>query len=102
MHPLIEQNRKAIADLCRLHGVHKLELFGSILRDDFDPARSDIDVLVEFAPGSASSFSNFMRLKESLEALFGRTVDLVELKAVRNRRLRYYLEHSKAPVYAAA
>jgi len=48
MHPLIENNREAIARLCRLHGVRSLEAFGSILRDDFDPGRSDVDVLVEF------------------------------------------------------
>jgi predicted nucleotidyltransferase len=102
MHPLIEQNRESIAGLCHRHGVRKLEVFGSILRDDFDPAHSDVDVLVDFAPDRASSFSNFMEMKESLEALFGRSVDLVELKAIRNRRLRYYIERSKAPVYAAA
>ena len=47
-----------------------------------------MDVLVEFEAKTADSFSNFLDLKESLEALFGRTVDLVELRAIRNRRLR--------------
>ena len=102
MHPLIENNRYAIARLCRLHGVRSLAAFGSVLRSDFDPSRSDVDVLVEFEPQAAGSFSNFLGLKESLEALFGRSVDLVEQRAIRNRRLRYYIERSKAPVYAAA
>lgn len=102
MHPLIENNREAIATLCRLHGVRKLEVFGSILRDDFDLKRSDVDVVVELEPQVAGSFTNFLRLKESLGALFGRPVDLLELRAVRNRRLRYYIEQSKAPIYAAA
>jgi predicted nucleotidyltransferase len=48
MHPLIENNLEAIASLCRLHGVRSLETFGSILRDDFDAGRSDVDVLVQF------------------------------------------------------
>jgi len=48
VHPLIENNREAIFRLCRHHGVRKLEAFGSILRGDFDPARSDVDILVEF------------------------------------------------------
>jgi hypothetical protein len=58
MHPLIENNREAIARLCRLHGVCSLEAFGSILRDDFDAGRSDVDVLVEFDAQAADSFSN--------------------------------------------
>jgi predicted nucleotidyltransferase len=94
MHPLIENNREAIARLRRLHGVRSLEAFGSILRDDFDAGRSDVDVLVEFEAQAAD--------KESLEALFQRSVDLVELRAIRNRRLRYYIEQSKSSIYAAA
>ena len=102
MHPLIESNREAIAELCRLHGVSRLEAFGSILRDDFDGGRSDVDILVEFVPPVAASFTNFLNLKESLEALFSRSVDLVELRAIRNRRLRRYIEQSKTPIYDAA
>jgi uncharacterized protein len=102
MHPLIEKSRDAIARLCRIHGVRSLEVFGSILRDDFDLTRSDVDVLVEFEPQVANSFSNFLDLKESLETVLGRPVDLVELQAIRNKRLRYYIEKSKSPVYVAA
>jgi predicted nucleotidyltransferase len=102
MPPLIDDNLEEIGRLCRLHGVRKLEVFGSILRSDFDPERSDVDVVVEFEPRVASSFTNFLDLKEALERLLGRPVDLVELHAVRNRRLRRYIEQSKSPVYAAA
>jgi predicted nucleotidyltransferase len=102
MHPLIENNREAIARICRVHGVRSLQAFGSILRDDFDPERSDVDVLVEFDAPATDSFSNFLDLKEALEALFQRPVDLVELRAIRNRRLRYYIDQSKSPIYAAA
>jgi uncharacterized protein len=101
MHPLIDDNRQAISDLCRRHGVRRLEAFGSILRGDFD-ADSDVDIVVEFDPTAAGSFQNFLSLKESLEALLGRSVDLVELHAVRNRRLRYYIEKSRSPIYDAA
>ena len=102
MHPLIEKNRVSIENLCRQHGVRRLEVFGSILRDDFNDDRSDVDVLVEFTSQAANSFSSFLDLKESLEAVFGRSVDLVELGAIRNKRLRYYIEKSKSPVYVAA
>lgn len=102
MHPLIDHNREAIVALCRQHGVRRLEVFGSILRDDFEAGRSDLDVLVEFEPEAAPSFSNYLDLKESLERLLGLPVDLVESRAIRNRRLRYHIEHSKSPIYAAA
>lgn len=82
--------------------MRKLEVFGSILRGDFDPTRSDVDILVEFDADAADSFTNFLDLKESLETLFGRSVDLVELHAIRNRRLRHYIERSKSSIYAAA
>lgn len=102
MHPLIESKRAAITELCRRHGVRRLEAFGSILREDFDARRSDVDILVEFDASVAASFTNFLNLKEELEVLLGRAVDLVELRAVRNRRLRYYIEQNKSPIYAAA
>lgn len=102
MHSLIENNRVAIEALCRRHGVRALAVFGSILRDDFDTERSDVDVLVEFEADVAGSFSNFLDLKESLEKILGRSVDLMEPRAIRNRRLRYYIERSKSPVYEAA
>ena len=47
----IQLDREKIAEFCRARGIRKLSLFGSVLRDDFDPARSDVDVLAEFAPG---------------------------------------------------
>jgi len=102
MPPLIDDNLEEIARLCRLHGVRKLEVFGSLLRSDFDPQRSDVDVLVEFDPGVTSSFANFLDLKAALERLLGRPVDLVELQTIRNRRVRHHIEQSKSPVYAAA
>ena len=102
MQPIIEDNREAINRLCRQHGVRRLEAFGSVLRDDFDPERSDVDVLVEFEPSVAKSFHNFLDLKESLERLLRRPVDLVEAHSIRNRRLRHHIESHKAPIYAAA
>lgn len=102
MHPLIESNRRAIADLCHHHGVRTLEVFGSILREDFDAALSDVDVLVDFAPDRGRSFSSLLDLKEALEALFARSVDLIEPHTIVNRRLRYYIDQDKALVYASA
>jgi hypothetical protein len=67
-----------LADVCRKHGVARLELFGSVLRDDFEPGRSDVDVLVEYLPGQAVSFFDLGELEDDLSALFsGNRIDVV-------------------------
>ncbi len=66
--------RQKIAEFCRMHGIRRLALFGSVLRDDFGPD-SDIDVLVEFFPNRVPGLA-FFGLQEELTALLGRTVDL--------------------------
>ena len=48
----IKIDREKIAEFCRAKGIRKLSLFGSVLRDDFDLDRSDVDVLAEFKPGA--------------------------------------------------
>jgi predicted nucleotidyltransferase len=69
-----------IAAFCVRHHIHKLSLFGSVLRDDFRPD-SDIDVLVEFEPGHVPGFFGLCAMQEELSALFGgRTVDLITPK----------------------
>ncbi len=64
-----------IAEFCRRHGVARLALFGSILRDDFGPD-SDIDVLVEFPPGQTPSLLDLGGMLMELRELLGREVDL--------------------------
>jgi predicted nucleotidyltransferase len=102
VHPLITDQRAAIAELCRRYGVRRLEVFGSASRDDFDSATSDIDLVVEFAAApSGTAFDRYFDLKDALEALFERPVDLVELHALQSPRLRRLIERAKVPVYAA-
>ncbi|MFT4194315.1 nucleotidyltransferase family protein [Ottowia sp.] len=103
MHPAIVQHRDAIAAICRRFGVRRLDVFGSAAHDvDFDPARSDADFLVEFAPGAVAGLQGFFGAKEALEQLLGRPVDLVEADAVRNPYVRASIDQSRQPVYAAA
>jgi hypothetical protein len=104
MLPLITEHRAEIAALCRRFGVRRLAVFGSAARGtDFDPARSDLDFLVEFDDGEpdALSLKTFFGLKEALEALFGRSVDLVEPGAMRNPYLQASIERSREPVFEA-
>lgn len=87
MHPEILRHKDAIAALCRRFGVTRLEVFGSAARgEDFDPARSDVDLLVEFTPEARFDFAGFADLKDALEALFGRRVDLVDCPAIEKSR----------------
>jgi predicted nucleotidyltransferase len=51
MIDLVEDRRDEIEALCRQFDVRRLDVFGSVLNDSFDPLTSDIDVLVEFADG---------------------------------------------------
>ena len=87
MHPEILRHKDAIAALCRRFSVTRLEVFGSAARgEDFDPARSDVDLLVEFTPEARFDFAGFADLKDALEALFGRRVDLVDRPAIEKSR----------------
>jgi hypothetical protein len=102
MQPLIEAHLTAIAALCRQFHVRRLELFGSAARGDFDPARSDVDFLVEFDRGAPMAVLDaYFGLKEGLETLLGRPVDLVVSAAVRNPYLRASIESSRETLYAA-
>lgn len=64
-----------IRAFCHRHHIRRMQLFGSILRDDFDPD-SDIDVLVEFEPGAVITLFDMVDMQEELAALLGRDVDL--------------------------
>lgn len=103
MTDAIEARRTALEDLCRRHGVARLALFGSALRDDFDLDNSDLDFAVEFSRMSPSEHAGaYFGLLEDLESLFARRVDLVEISAVRNPYLRQEIEERQETLYAAA
>ena len=102
MQPFIDEHREAVAALCRRYHVRRLDVFGSATNDEFDPSRSDIDFLVEFEPaGYERAFQTYFGLKEDLEKLFGRAVDLVMATAVRNPYLKASIERTRRVLYAA-
>lgn len=71
----IAVDRERIADFCRERGIRKLSLFGSVLRPDYDPQRSDVDVLVELLPNTKVGLAYF-GWAEELSRIIGRKVDL--------------------------
>lgn len=79
-----------IAELCQQTQVARLELFGSATQSTFDPISSDFDFLVEFAVDTPEGAADrFFGLKQGLSDMLGRTVDLIELKSIKNP---YFLE----------
>jgi predicted nucleotidyltransferase len=103
MIALTTQQLEAIGKLCREFQVTKLELFGSATRADFDPECSDIDMLVDFAPGTDLGpwMSRFFDLQGRLEIVLGRKVDLVMANALRNPYLIRSINRDRRVLYAA-
>ena len=102
MHPLIAQHRYGISAICRRYRIVRLDVFGSAARaDDFNPASSDADFLVEFAPDAHTGLNEFFGAKAALEQLLGRGVDLVEPAAVRNPYVLASINRHRELVYAA-
>lgn len=94
----------AIAAFCEKWKITQFELFGSVLRDDFD-AESDVDVLVIFSPDAKISLFGLVTAEEELKALVGRSVDLVERRAIEespNWIRRRSILNSTRLIYAAA
>jgi hypothetical protein len=99
----IERNLEAIRALCREFGVVRLEVFGSAATGAFDPDRSDVDFLVEYAPETDLGpwMKRYFELEERLAALLGRPVDLVMVGALHNPYFIRSVNASRRLLYAA-
>jgi predicted nucleotidyltransferase len=100
MNWLVEHQRDAIRALCQTYGVRRLDLFGSGATGAFEEATSDLDFVVTFAdtrsPGYADRYLGFA---EALETLFGRPVDVITERSIRNPYFRQAIEASRQLVY---
>jgi predicted nucleotidyltransferase len=98
----VEQRRAELEALCRRFQVRRLEVFGSAAVRGFRGEESDLDFLLEFERQAGPGYADrYFGLLESLEALFGRPVDLVVASAVNNPYFRESVERTKAVLYAA-
>lgn len=77
----MELPREAIEAFCRRWRITELELFGSILRDDFGP-ESDVDFLITFAPEAQWTLFDLVKMDRELERIVGRRVDLITRRTV--------------------
>ena len=71
----IDIPKEKIAEFCRRNHIRRLALFGSVLRDDFGPD-SDVDVLVEFEPGTRVGLLRLAGMEIELGEMLERKVDL--------------------------
>ena len=103
MHAAIADKKEELAELCRRHGVVRLEVFGSAARGaDFDPKSGDADFLVEFSlEGDRAPLQQYFDFADALRQTLGRSVDLVESDAIRNPYLRAAIDKSRELVYAS-
>jgi len=88
--PVFARLKKALPALRAQYGIRRIGVFGSFARGDAKRT-SDVDVLVEFAPGQAT-FDNFMRLAYDLEDLLKRKVDLLTVAGI-DKYIRSRVEH---------
>jgi predicted nucleotidyltransferase len=101
MNRLIEEKRQELERVCRRRRVHRIELFGSASRPDFDPAHSDLDFLVTFQELDLDQYADaYFGLLEDLQGLFQRPVDLVVASAIQNPYFRQAVDTTRELVYA--
>ena len=96
----VEISRTEIDELCRCLGVRRLDIFGSAATAELRPG-SDVDVLVRFDREQGHLFNRYFELKERLEEMFGRPVDLVVEDALKNPYFIQAVERTRENVYAA-
>ena len=96
---IIENHIDKVKELCASHKVSKLFVFGSAITDNFS-TKSDIDLIVDFENIDHYQYAdNYFDLKFSLEDIFGREVDLLEHKAIKNPYLRKSIDETKKLIY---
>jgi uncharacterized protein len=91
----------AVRALSVHHKVRQLDLFGSVLTASFDPTRSDLDMLVTFEDLPPKAYAAaWFGLREDLEALLGREVELVTAVSVINPYFRREVEAHRHPLFS--
>jgi len=98
---IIERNSIQIRKLCVQHKVDQMFVFGSVLTKDFNE-NSDVDFLVKFGEIDLYDyFKNLLNLKENLEKILHRKVDILEMRALKNPYLKKSIDNSKLLIYGS-
>lgn len=81
----IEIPLEKIISFCKKWNISELAFFGSVLREDFNPKNSDIDIMITFIPNHHWGWE-IVTMKDELEAIFNKPIDLVTKKAIENSK----------------
>lgn len=96
---LTKEQIALIQDLCKSSQVKSLFAFGSVTRNDFKES-SDVDLVVDFEEKDPFRYTDlYFHLKEEIEGILQREVDLLEERAIRNRLFKEQLDESKVKIY---
>lgn len=99
---LLRKKQQDIEALCGKYAVKRLRLFGSALREDWNPESSDFDFLAEFGPPiGMNAFDQLMGFILDMEELLGRKVDVVDWNAAKNPFFKRHADRSARELYAA-
>ena len=99
---IIAENLNSFTQLCRIHHVNRIEVFGSSGTDRFDPESSDLDFIVVFDELTPTeSFEAYFGLLEGLQELFQLPIDLLVESKIRNPYFLNEIEKTRAILYAA-
>ena len=102
MIPAVEDKMDELERLCIRHSVQRLDLFGSASTERYDSGESDLDFVVEFRPEALPTYADaYFGLRESLEQLFEKPVDLVVGSAIKNPYFLESVEKTRTPIYAS-
>lgn len=94
-----DQNIDRIKKLCKEYRVKSLSVFGSVLTVNFSP-NSDIDFVVDFDENDPIKYTDlYFQLKEKLEQLLKRQIDLIEERGIKNSYFRNEVDKSKVVIY---
>ncbi|MBF2084066.1 nucleotidyltransferase family protein [Thermoleptolyngbya sp. C42_A2020_037] len=96
----IPASLEQIAEFCHRWKIIEFALFGSVLRDDFR-SDSDIDALVTFAPSPGWSLFDWVDMKDELEDLFRRKVDITDKEGLKNPYRRHEILRTHQVIYAS-
>ena len=100
MSSVLGKNKGKLAEVCRRFGVRRLEVFGSAVREDFDPAKSDFDFIVSFADKTPGTYADrYFDFAAAIEKLLGRRIDLLTERSIRNPYFRREVEAARQIVY---
>ena len=94
-----DKNIERIKQLCKEYRVKNFSVFGSVLSDNFSSV-SDIDFVVDFDEKDPIKYTElYFQLKDKLEQLFKRQIDLIEERGIKNSFLRREIDGSKVVIY---